>query len=97
MFYSIYKNTLKTILRSRTAWLALALVGAVISIYAIRGGHGYYDMATGEMIYDTDPRFILNLETYWHNVLQTTACATMMNYPLPLFDVIATLVVPLRD
>ena len=97
MFYSIYKNTLKTILRSRTAWLALALVGAVISIYAIRGGHGYYDMATGEMIYDTDPRYVLSFETYRQTVLMNYACGSTMLYLFPLFAIIATLAVLLRD
>ena len=97
MFTTIYKTSLKTILRSRSAWLALALIVLVLGGDVLGGHYGYFDIAIGEMIYDTDPRFILNLETYWHNVLQNTACATMMNYPLPLFAVIATLVVLLRD
>ena len=97
MFYNIYKTTLKTILRSRTAWLALALVGTVISIYAIRGGHGYYDMATGEMIYDTDSRYLLSFETYRQTVLMNYACGSTMLYLFPLFAIIATLAVLLRD
>ena len=96
MFTTIYKTTLKTILRSRSAWLALALIVVVLGGEVISGQYGYYDVVLGETIYDTDPRFILNLETYWHNVLQNT-CATMLNYLLPLFAVIVTLVVLLRD
>ena len=96
MFTTIYKTTLKTILRSRSAWLALALIVVVLGGEVLSGQYGYYDVVLGETIYDTDPRFILNLKTYWHDVLQNT-CATMLNYLLPLFAVIATLVVLLRD
>ncbi len=97
MFYNVYKTTIKTIFRSRTAWLALALIVIVLGADVMKGHYGYFDMTLGEMIYDTDPRYILQFDTYRENVLQNTACATIMLYPLPLFAVICTLVVLLRD
>ena len=97
MFSTIYKTTLKTLFRSRTVWLALALIVIVLGADVMKGHYGYFDLQIGEMIYDTDPRYILKFDTYRENVLQNTACATIMLYPLPLFAVIATVAVLMRD
>lgn len=97
MFFQTYKNTMKTILRSRTAWLALLLIAAVLIVDMISGHYGYYDLDLGQLIYDTDPRYVLEYDIYRQNVLQNTACATVMLYALPLFAVLCTIVVLLRD
>ena len=97
MFYSIYKTTLKTVFRSRTARLALGLLVVLIVNYAICGGHDYYDISTGETIVDTAPRYALSFETYRQNVLMNYACISTMLYLFPLFAIIAALAVLLRD
>ncbi|MBQ7337596.1 MAG: hypothetical protein IJW40_03975 [Clostridia bacterium] len=97
MFYNIYKTTLKTLLRSRTAWLALLLILVVLINDVMQGHYGYYDLTLQEMIYDTDYRYVLEYDIYRNNVLQNTASASMMNYPLPLFAVICVVVVLTRD
>lgn len=97
MFFQTYKNTMKTILRSRTAWLALLLIAAVLIVDMVSGHYGYYDFDLGELIYDTDPRYVLEYDIYRQNVLHNTACATVMLYALPLFAVLSTIVVLLRD
>ena len=65
MFISTCKNTLKTLLRSPSFWMVV-LVGTVYAIYSevVQGSYGYVDMETYEMIWDTDPRYILDFQSY---------------------------------
>lgn len=65
MFISTCKNTLKTLLRSPSFWMVV-LVGAVYGIYneVMQSSYGYVDMETYEMIWDTDPRYILDFQSY---------------------------------
>ncbi len=65
MFISTCKNTLKTLLRSPSFW-TVVLVGTVYAIYneVMQSSYGYMDMETYEMIWDTDPRYILDFQSY---------------------------------
>ena len=92
MFYATYKNTLKSLFRSVIFYLALALLIGVAIYEAIGGGYGYFDMEAMELIMDTDPRFVLNHETYLSNP-NNACCANMMMYAMPLFAVISAVLV----
>ena len=92
MFYATYKNTFKSLFRSVLFYLSLVLLIGVAIYEAIGGGYGYYDMELQEVIMDTDPRFVLNHETYLSNP-NNACCANMMMYAMPLFAVISAVLV----
>ena len=64
MLLSVYKTTLKNLSRSLIFWLMLALLIGFSLYEAFSGGHGYYSFEYKEMIWDTDPRYVLSEENY---------------------------------
>ena len=95
MFYQTYKTTLKNITRSKTFWAAVMLLFIITLYKAIRIGGGYYDFGFDEMIWDTDPRYILNYQFAVQKVINT--CCVLLYYVMPIVSVIATLAVLSRD
>lgn len=95
MFLSVYKTTLKNLFRSLLFWLLLALLIAVPMERAVNGFCGYYNFDYREMIYDTDPRFVLNEEPYINNIHNN--CASTLLYAMPLFAVISVVLILNRD
>ena len=92
MFSTTFKTTLKTLFRSVTFYLAVLLL-AVVSIYeAFKGGNGYFDPSIMDMIWDTDPRFIVSRSLFLQNI-NNACCAEVMMYAMPLFTVISTAVI----
>ena len=65
MFVSTCKNTFKTLFRFPSFWMVV-LVGTVYGIYneVVQSSYGYMDMEIYEMIWDTDPRYILDFQSY---------------------------------
>lgn len=95
MFAQVYKNTHKTIFRSKLFYLALIVVFAISIATAIRGGGGYYLIETQETIYDTDPRFELHMQPYVQNT--SNFVTSYLLYIMPAFTVITTVIVMSRD
>ena len=95
MFLSVYKTTLKNLFRSLLFWLIFAfLIG--LSIYnTISVNYGIYNHEYQEMIWDTDPRYVLLEETYVKDVINN--CTTTMLYPMPLMAIVSTFLILSRD
>ena len=96
MFLKIYKTTFKNIFRSATFWMFLALFGFIAYEILTQFSHGYYDRNLGEMIYDTDPRFVLAFQTYV-KLLSNTIGSKVLFYAMPLFATVTTVLVLNRD
>ena len=95
MFLSTYKTTLKNLSRSLLFWLMVAfLLG--FSIYQNTQAHnGSYNHELKEMIWDTDPRYVLLPEKYVQKV--DNDCINTMLYVMPLFCVVAVFLTLSRD
>ena len=96
MFSSVYKTTLKNLFRSLIFWLAAAFVIGVTVYEVLNGHYGVYDHTLNEMIYDTDPRFVLSY-IHYKSLAQNVCIADVMYYSMPIFTVISTVLVLNRD
>ena len=96
MFFQSYKNVIRNLFRSPLFWLTVLLVTG-ISIYLASGrSYTYYDEALNDVIPDTDPRFVLDFKTYVQHVTNTCAAKSMI-YALPLFAVVTSSLILMRD
>ena len=96
MFWQIYKTTKKNILRSGTFWMLLVVFVYITFDIIIHHWYSYYSFEYREMIIDTDPRFVLDFETY----VKTTYNVVLgkLNFFLmPLFACVSTVLVLNRD
>ena len=96
MFWTTYKNTIKALFRSRSFYIILFLVIGVSIYDAIGNYYAVFDMELMELIWDTDPRFVLSFDQYREHV-QNACIAGIMWYALPLLSVISTTVILSRD
>lgn len=96
MFQVTYKNSLKTLLRSKTFLLSILLVVFVAVYDAIGNQYAIFDMELMELIWDTDPRFVLSFDQYREHI-QNACIAGIMWYALPLLAVISTALILSRD
>lgn len=96
MFIATFKNTLKTLLRSPSFWMVLA-IGLAYSIYneVMACHYGYVNMETYEMIWDTDPRYVLSFQDYCK--MLANASKTIAVYSSALVCVVSASVIFLRD
>ena len=96
MFISTCKNTVKTLFRSPSFWMVV-LVGTVYAVYneVIVSNYGYVDMATYEMIWDTDPRYILDFQSYIKLFANMSNVICMI--PSALLCTVSTAVILMRD
>lgn len=96
MFCAEYKNTVKNLFRSAVFWL-MAVILIIIAIYEATGVmYNYYDPALGVVIYDTDPRYVLQFNTYVQTVMNACVSNVMM-YGMPLFTVVSATIILFRD
>lgn len=96
MFFSTFKSTYKNLVRSIPFWLFLGIL-TIIAVYeATEGLYNYYDPNLGEVIYDTDPRFVLSFAQYVQTVMNACVSNIMM-YGMPLFTVVTTVIILFRD
>ena len=95
MFLSVYKTTLKNLFRSLLFWLVIALLIGCSLYEAFSGGSGYYSHELGEMIWDTDPRYVLDEETYVKDAINN--CSYTMLYAMPLMAIVSTFLILSRD
>ena len=96
MFFRTFRISLQNLFRSPLFWLTVLLVTG-ISIYEGQNlSYGYYDEALNETIMDTDPRYVLNFQTYVQHVSNTCG-AQIMVYALPLFAVVTSSLILMRD
>lgn len=95
MFTITYRNTLKNIFRSITFWLLLGVICIVSIQNVLSGTYGYYDMTYQELIMDTDPRFILDMQTYTKHI--TNSFNSIILYAIPIFCSIITVLILNRD
>ena len=96
MFILTYKTTLKNLFRSPIFHLCVIILLGIAIYEAADGIFGYYDPAIGEMIMDTDPRFILRCDNYL-KLFDNVCNAWIMLYAMPLFAVTSTVLVLTRD
>lgn len=95
MFAITYRNTLKNIFRSVTFWLLLCVVLIVSVQNVLSGTYGYYDMTFRELIMDTDPRFVLDVQTYTKHI--TNSFNAIVLYAIPILCSIITVLILNRD
>ena len=96
MFKTIFFTTVKNLFRSVIFRLLLAIL-VIIAVYEATGVmYNYYDPALGEVIYDNDPRYILQFNTYVQTVMNACVSNVMM-YGMPLFTVVSTVIILFRD
>ena len=96
MFLSIYKTTLKNLFRSLIFWMAMAFVIGIVLYGQSNSRYGEFSMLYREMIYDTDPRFVLTMQQY-QNLIGNVCIGDVMYYAMPVFTVISTVLVLNRD
>ena len=98
MFFATYKTSIKTLLRSPVFWVSAVLAFAAIMYRAI-GVNRYYVVVENnkivDTIYDTDPRYVLEYMVYVNVILNLRAW--MMTYAVPVFCVISTFVILVRN
>lgn len=95
MFIKTFWVTVKNLLRSPTCIFCLAVV-MVAAIYSVfQGMYGYYLPELKEIIYDTDPRYVLDYKTAVQHV--TNALSEILAYSIPIYTVICTAVILIRD
>jgi len=80
MFFKIYKTTFKNIYRSPIFWMLFVLIAFV----------------AWDIIFDTDPRYVLGYNTYVKTVSNTMS-SDVLYYLMPLFTSITTVLVVNRD
>lgn len=96
MFKTVFFTTVKNLFRSAIFW-PIAVILTIIAIYEATGVmYNYYDPAIGEVIYDNDPRYILQFNTYVQTVMNACVSNVMM-YGMPLFTVVSTVIILFRD
>ena len=96
MFVKTYTNTLKILFRSVLFYVALIVAIAVPLSNAIKGGSGMYSLELGEMIWDTDPRYVLVYKRYII-LIQNIGSSWIMVYAMPIFALITSFLVVNRD
>ena len=85
MFAKNYQNTLKTLLRTPTFWLMLA----VLMVMLTYNNAGFLKAAIrSERLLDADS---------YHNLINNIPVAKFMVYPMPLFAVVSTVLILNRD
>ena len=95
MFLSVYKTTLKNLFRSLLFWLIFAFLIGVSLYNTMSVNHGDYSSEYKEMIWDTDPRYVLSEQTYVENVMNN--CTSIMLYAMPLIAIVSTFLILSRD
>lgn len=95
MFLSVYKTTLKNLFRSLLFWLIFAFLIGVSLYNTMSVNHGDYSSEYKEMIWDTDPRYVLSEMTYVENVMNN--CTSTMLYAMPLMAIVSTFLILSRD
>lgn len=96
MFIATFKNTVKTLFRSPSFWMVLAIgLGYAIYNEVMACNYGYVNMETYEMIWDTDPRYVLNFQDYCKMLANTSK--TIATFSSALVCVVSASVIFLRD
>lgn len=95
MFAVTIRHTWRNLFRSPTFWFCLAVVVIVATHGVYKGSYGYFDRELKEVIYDTDPRFILDYQTYIKHF--SNALSNILSYSIPIFTVIAASLILTRD
>lgn len=91
-----YKVTWRNLIRSATFWLVLIVLGISVAYKSVIScQYEVYSQVYGEIIFDTDPRYILDYDTYLKVVLNNLN--TILNPYLGIFAVATTAIVLTRD
>jgi len=96
MFFTIYKTTIKNLVRAPIFWMMFVLFGLVTFELITKGCSGYYDPKLNEMIMDTDPRYVLDFDAYVQRIHNTIG-SNLMYYALPLFTAVSVVLILNRD
>lgn len=86
MFTTTYKNTFKTLLRTKTFWLCLF----VMLIVAVQGALGGYYVG------DDEPGTVLSYNDYIQ-VISNSCITTLLQYAMPIFAIITVALIINRD
>ena len=96
MFFSIYKTTVRNLVRAPIFWMMFVVFGFVAIELVIKGSYGYYDFELNELIMDTDPRFVLSYTTYVQHASNTVGTELLL-YAMPVFTIVSVVLILNRD
>lgn len=94
-FKKTFIITTKNLFRSGTFWLSLGIIIIVAVQNALSGFHAVFNMELMELIYDTDPRYLLDYQTYikW----LSNSFDGVLSYSVPLLVVVSTAIIVNHD
>lgn len=95
MFFGIFKSTVKTLLRSVVFWILLCVVLVVMARDLSISSFGKYDLKLDEIIYDTDPRFVLDYQSAIQRVINSLS--GLLFYIIPIVVITTTVLTLNRD
>ena len=96
MFFSIYKTTVRNLVRAPIFWMMFVLFGFIAFEIITKPSYGYFDFELDELIMDTDPRFVLEFRSYVQHV-SNIINSDLMFYALPLFSAVSVVLILGRD
>lgn len=96
MFSAVYKTTMKNLFRSPLFWLMLIFVYAVGIRRAVVGFTAQFNFSLGEMIYDNDPRYLIDSGAYLKFAMNSVI-TDILKYAIPAFAVVTVTLILNRD
>ena len=99
IFLATYRTSFITLIRSPLFWAALLILIAMVASRVLGRNYGYVkildDGSISNMIYDTDPEYVLEYKVYIQVILNLRAW--MMIFQVPIFCIITTFVMLNRN
>lgn len=95
MFLCTFRNTIKNIIRSYSFYIALLVLSAVLVDLLTNVSIGYFDHELNEAIMHGDERFEFTYQSYVQ--LFCNCVSLLTKYAIPLFAIITTVLIVIRD
>ncbi len=94
MTYKTYRNTVKTLVRTPLFWAMMFLIFVSIIINVKMTAYG--QQLNGELIWDTDSRYVLSYDKFIQ-IIPNHLSHSVMFYAIPTFAVVTAMIVMVND